>query len=115
MFFFFSCSRDHRYLHVLTLSFPTRRSSERRAPMVMESTRRSSSMCPVASDMGRSLAPRGGGREDVGETHRRAELGWQVRSEEHTSELQSLMRNSYAVFCLKKKKQSDTIIQSSHM
>src|SRR3546814_3120773 len=28
-----------------------------------------------------------------------------VRSEEHTSELQSLMRNSYAVFCLKKKQQ----------
>src|SRR3546814_9356576 len=28
------------------------------------------------------------------------------RSEEHTSELQSLMRNSYAVFCLKKKKNS---------
>src|SRR3546814_9823917 len=28
----------------------------------------------------------------------------QVRSEEHTSELQSLMRISYAVFCLKKKK-----------
>src|SRR3546814_3989372 len=27
-----------------------------------------------------------------------------VRSEEHTSELQSLMRSSYAVFCLKKKK-----------
>src|SRR3546814_1941540 len=31
---------------------------------------------------------------DTGEYH---------RSEEHTSELQSLMRNSYAVFCLKKK------------
>src|SRR3546814_6161834 len=29
-----------------------------------------------------------------------------VRSEEHTSELQSLMRISYAVFCLKKKKLS---------
>src|SRR3546814_9300048 len=29
--------------------------------------------------------------------------GKQVRSEEHTSELQSLMRSSYAVFCLKKK------------
>src|SRR3546814_4400025 len=28
------------------------------------------------------------------------------RSEEHTSELQSLMRNSYAVFCLKKNKTS---------
>src|SRR3546814_5620186 len=37
-----------------------------------------------------------------------------VRSEEHTSELQSLMRISYAVFCLKKKKQKkkdDTAIQ----
>src|SRR3546814_3914534 len=30
------------------------------------------------------------------------------RSEEHTSELQSLMRNSYAVFCLKKKKTTNT-------
>src|SRR3546814_2551503 len=29
------------------------------------------------------------------------------RSEEHTSELQSLMRNSYAVFCLKKKKETN--------
>src|SRR3546814_10529324 len=27
----------------------------------------------------------------------------EARSEEHTSELQSLMRNSYAIFCLKKK------------
>src|SRR3546814_9704898 len=31
------------------------------------------------------------------------------RSEEHTSELQSLMRISYAVFCLKKKKQNDQL------
>src|SRR3546814_7888930 len=30
--------------------------------------------------------------------------GFHIRSEEHTSELQSLMRISYAVFCLKKKK-----------
>src|SRR3546814_10239116 len=30
------------------------------------------------------------------------------RSEEHTSELQSLMRSSYAVFCLKKKKPTTT-------
>src|SRR3546814_5114026 len=35
-----------------------------------------------------------------------------ARSEEHTSELQSLMRISYAVFCLKKKKQHDTHITS---
>src|SRR3546814_8954073 len=32
----------------------------------------------------------------------------EIRSEEHTSELQSLMRISYAVFCLKKKKQKST-------
>src|SRR3546814_2340165 len=33
------------------------------------------------------------------------EIQWSIsRSEEHTSELQSLMRISYAVFCLKKKK-----------
>src|SRR3546814_2084734 len=31
-----------------------------------------------------------------------------LRSEEHTSELQSLMRNSYAVFCLKKKQKTST-------
>src|SRR3546814_15605716 len=33
------------------------------------------------------------------------------RSEEHTSELQSLMRISYAVFCLKKKKKQNTKIE----
>src|SRR3546814_4769754 len=33
---------------------------------------------------------------------------WCSRSEENTSELQSLMRNSYAVFCLKKKKKKNT-------
>src|SRR3546814_2664831 len=33
------------------------------------------------------------------------------RSEEHTSELQSLMRISYAVFCLKKKKQTTVLRQ----
>src|SRR3546814_2946603 len=33
-----------------------------------------------------------------------------VRSEEHTSELQSLMRISYAVFCLKKKKKTQTTV-----
>src|SRR3546814_2919379 len=38
----------------------------------------------------------------VAEERRHAER--QVRSEEHTSELQSLMRTSYAVFCLKKHK-----------
>src|SRR3546814_7635194 len=40
----------------------------------------------------------------------RVRLGAEARSEEHTSELQSLMRNSYAVFCLKKKKTQDNAI-----
>src|SRR3546814_4283936 len=38
-----------------------------------------------------------------------------LRSEEHTSELQSLMRNSYAVFCLKKKTSTKTYyIRNQH-
>src|SRR3546814_4075716 len=37
------------------------------------------------------------------------------RSEEHTSELQSLMRISYAVFCLKKKTQSYTFITNLYI
>src|SRR3546814_1583607 len=51
-------------------------------------------------------------------------MGWRLRrghllaraarSEEHTSELQSLMRNSYAVFCLKKKKKQHQT-RESHM
>src|SRR3546814_5776294 len=46
---------------------------------------------------------------------RSAELGGRLRrlvarrSEEHTSELQSLMRISYAVFCLKQKKTNDDL------
>src|SRR3546814_1768367 len=47
-------------------------------------------------------------RLDAGQHHRRSQPSdrpdHRSRSEEHTSELQSLMRISYAVFCLKKKK-----------
>src|SRR3546814_2465272 len=50
----------------------------------------------------RRRVPRGH-RLDGEREHRRP-----ARSEEHTSELQSLMRNSYAVFCLKKKKRKNT-------
>src|SRR3546814_3892313 len=48
-----------------------------------------------------------------GDSRRRKRAG---RSEEHTSELQSLMRISYAVFCLKKKKNISSIIrvQTTH-
>src|SRR3546814_3174125 len=49
--------------------------------------------------------------------HLRSTLIWLKsgsRSEEHTSELQSLMRISYAVFCLKKKKtQNNTLLQNN--
>src|SRR3546814_4379221 len=41
-----------------------------------------------------------------------AAWAWGGRSEEHTSELQSLMRISYAVFCLKKKKQQRNHIRA---
>src|SRR3546814_2038610 len=45
------------------------------------------------------------GGTDLGKRKRRRPfLGRRLRSEEHTSELQSLMRISYAVFCLQKKK-----------
>src|SRR3546814_3217513 len=63
-----------------------------------------------------------GGVQVVG--HGGVEFGEQVgqppvgcRSEEHTSELQSLMRNSYAVFCLKKKKttRDDTYEQGTNV
>src|SRR3546814_3474786 len=51
----------------------------------------------------------------------RPELLWGVvallagRSEEHTSELQSLMRISYAVFCLKKKTHNSNNIHTRHV
>src|SRR3546814_4918010 len=52
--------------------------------------------------------------EDIGETRfpdwstAYAGSSYFIRSEEHTSELQSLMRISYAVFCLKQKKHTHT-------
>src|SRR3546814_1292687 len=44
--------------------------------------------------------------------YRRSEAA--ARSEEHTSELQSLMRISYAVFCLKKKKDNNQPLTHPH-
>src|SRR3546814_5564252 len=49
-------------------------------------------------------------RPELGGTERASVL----RSEEHTSELQSLMRISYAVFCLKKKKERNTQSNSTN-
>src|SRR3546814_2392505 len=51
-----------------------------------------------------------------GRGSRQARHGWRApeRSEEHTSELQSLMRISYAVFCLKKKKKTKQTLITIH-
>src|SRR3546814_4387896 len=58
--------------------------------------------------LARPLEPDQGSVADEGER-----VGSRLRSEGHTSELQSLMRISYAVFCLKKKKYLDSIYQST--
>src|SRR3546814_3315637 len=58
-----------------------------------------------------------GPRNYLGGLYRALPVGITVeRSEEHTSELQSLMRISYAVFCLKKKNQTptSTILQTHY-
>src|SRR3546814_1798165 len=54
--------------------------------------------------LGRLPRRRAQGRFLDRRSHRSGGFGRARRSEEHTSELQSLMRISYAVFCLKKKK-----------
>src|SRR3546814_1003666 len=66
-----------------------------------------------ASDSGRLIARHGLGLAATDESEIAAFLArlaaeGMKRSEEHTSELQSLMRSSYAVFCLKKKKPNIT-------
>src|SRR3546814_10498152 len=86
--FFFTGCYDHRDLHVLTHSFPTRRSSV----LVRAPGRR-----------GRSPAPLDARRLTAADASTQLPAARLIRSEEHTSELQSLMRISYAVFCLKKK------------
>src|SRR3546814_8512914 len=58
----------------------------------------------VAVDVGDALCGAGGTGPQPPLVEGVAAVGEGERSEEHTSELQSLMRISYAVFCLKKKK-----------
>src|SRR3546814_7779990 len=74
----------------------------------------------------RTQRPQGAVEDRLLGDRQRAMGMWRPRSEEHTSELQSLMRTSYAVFCLKKKKfhnssltntplSSDDITHTKHM
>src|SRR3546814_1095736 len=92
--FFFSWYDEHRDLHVLTHSFPTRRSSDLKPGFCCCACGR----VVVVHCSGASLLKV---REMKLGKLERAQT--QCRSEEHTSELQSLLRMSYAVFCLKKK------------
>src|SRR3546814_3623426 len=90
--------------------------NSRRGRYICVSTRRSrrarsiARSCGAASRRPHSANYGNGGKiRDIVEgphvrTCRPTQSGRNVRSEEHTSELQSLMRISYAVFCLKQKK-----------
>src|SRR3546814_7045836 len=100
--------------------FPTRRSSDLRAAgAAVGGNRRLQPRAALRRRAGeryrRHLRPPGRGLECSGfrgARHRLLRQGG--RSEEHTSELQSLMRISYAVFCLKKKnKQCTEIIHNT--
>src|SRR3546814_2725486 len=112
MFFFFYVSHDHRDLHVLTHSSPTLLASDLAASP--PTTRLSASApSPRINSRVRRACPATGASLSM-TTARRMPKGYSqsamrpVRSEEHTSELQSLMSISYAVFCLKKKNKNNT-------
>src|SRR3546814_7194613 len=81
-----------------TTLFRSRAGAGRRSPSWRRSRRRSASRA-------RMSAAGSGARSRAAGSPRPSRLS--RRSEEHTSELQSLMRNSYAVFCLKKKKTTE--------
>src|SRR3546814_9710202 len=94
-FFFLKSSGDPRYLHVLTHPFPPLRSSDLLRDMAFDHL------------AGQKPAPATAEPIPESEQHGRPVHTVEnraIRSEEHTSELQSLMRISYAVFCLIQKK-----------
>src|SRR3546814_6870304 len=104
-----------------THSFPTRRSSDLLRLQVQRHAEKFAPALQFHHAIGLALrCPLGhrqaaGDREDPAEIDRHHLHDSAVflhhgieRSEEHTSELQSLMRISYAVFCLKKKTQENT-------
>src|SRR3546814_10257523 len=74
-----------------------------------EKQRAMRSRCPASSEAAGSALKRSMARSTS------ASASSLPRSEEHTSELQSLMRHSYAVFCLKKKKEHLSKISSIQM
>src|SRR3546814_8057270 len=106
---FFSGFGDHLDLHVLTHSFPTRRSSDLLHVLQIALGGEGGDHGQLTGAIIKLAAPPDIAQGVLGDAlcakgivlaqrfeHR-------LRSEEHTSELQSLMRISYAAFCLKKK------------
>src|SRR3546814_14161194 len=71
-------------------------------------------LCLATSGRRGECADRAGEPGDRDRSGDRTAPGDHRRSEEHTSELQSLMRISYAVFCLKKKKKIRTTTTEHH-
>src|SRR3546814_9816854 len=119
MVFFFYGYGDHRDLHVLTHSFPTRRASDllgvtgvrrRGVGDAARHTRLAQSRHGLGGThrrdtrrgKGAQIVPVEEARRHVGIARIGEQFG-RPRSEEHTSELQDLMRISYAVLCLKQK------------
>src|SRR3546814_1963164 len=116
LFFFFYGHGAHRDLPVLPHSFPNRRSSDLALGLVPP-RRRASGCAAETADRHRRLgrhppAEAAGGCDQPGrgQPHLQAAQCRHRgrRSEEHTSELQLLMRSSYAVFCLTKKTYTQT-------
>src|SRR3546814_9914420 len=73
------------------------------SPTKPQARRASLELLRASTALGVPRVAIGGINPDNAEPLVRAGADLLARSEEHTSELQSLMRNSYAVFCLKKK------------
>src|SRR3546814_17676211 len=99
--FFVLCCGDHRDLHVLTHSFPTRRSSDLLAQSLPNRPRCGSRIEWQLAQSSAASGAMGSGLGSIDIAPGRQTFGsssalW--RSEEHTSELQSLIRISYAVF-----------------
>src|SRR3546814_10899463 len=108
--------RPPRSTRTATL-FPTRRSSDRwrnETPRVGQLA----AGVPFHHHTGRAVAATPDDRPIALQIARLHAIGEHRRSEEHTSELQSLMRISYAVFCLKKKNTTshdNNTTQNTHM
>src|SRR3546814_19245147 len=98
LFFFLMIRRPPRSTRTDTL-FPYTTLFRSFHPMHWPPRATCTNMARPAPSLPKSPWPQGGGRTVIRKPLQKAR-----RSEEHTSELQSLMRISYAVFCLKKKK-----------